>query len=590
MSRFYLIFLFGFFIAGFLPAQSHTDSLLNILRTKNPDEEQKMNIYYEIAKNYNKDSNDSAGYYANLGLQIAEAKDNYNYVVKNLVILGSEAIKKDSIALAQNIYLKAAGLTDKTTDTNAILSVWLMLGYINNLTANYDKSLEYYFRGLYIADSLGVKSFISRFNNNIGVIYSNTKNYKKAIQYYFRASEVFKEEGEEDIYANTLLNIGQDYYYLGMQDSAFLYLNRSKEINERLKNHYGLVNYYVNAAQIEYDNGNYEKALENIQLELKEIEYLDKSYFGSNAYNRTGAMLFLGDIYLKMNDIQKAIKSYREAKRLAEKSSFLRYIAGASEGLSDVYEKTGRFDSAFIYYKLYKKYNDSVVENESARKIGQLEMDFQLKNQKRQAQLEKERLRYKRKITALIYLSVIGLLVTGLILFVFLYIHQKDKHKQSILQEQNLKLEKEKLEKELELKNKELTTNVMYLLKKNEFIADISDKLKNMDFKKGSFKSSQIVDVIKELDRNTSREVWSEFEKRFQEVYGDFYERLNQKFPNLTPNELKLSAFLKLNMTTKEISSITYQTPETLKTARHRLRKKLGLTREDNIVAFLNQI
>jgi DNA-binding CsgD family transcriptional regulator len=43
-------------------------------------------------------------------------------------------------------------------------------------------------------------------------------------------------------------------------------------------------------------------------------------------------------------------------------------------------------------------------------------------------------------------------------------------------------------------------------------------------------------------------------------------------------------------MSTKEISSITYQTPETLKTARHRLRKKLGLTREDNLVAFLNQI
>jgi len=585
-----LIVVFVLVFCGILPAQSNTDSLFSVLRAKSLTEEQKLDLYYQIAKDYNQSNNDSAGYYAALGLELAESLNNYDYSVKNLIILGSVAIKQDSLMAAQDIYLKAAGLIDKINDNHAILSVWIMLGYINDLLDNYDKSIEYYFKGLYIADSLGMKKFISRFNNNIGTIYSNTGDYRKSLKYFLTAAGIFKESGEESLYANTLLNIGGDYYNIGMRDSAMLYLNKSKEINEQRSNHYGLVNFYSKMAEIEYDEGNYGKAIEYINDEIREIEFLEKSFFGSVAYNRTGTLLFLGDIYFKMNENEKAVKSYKEAKYLAEKSSFLKYVAGASEGLSKVFEKAGETDSAFTYFKLYKKYSDSVNSTENARKIAQLEMAYQLKNERKMMQLEKEKLEYRKRITRLINIIITSALITGLLIFVFLYIHQKDKHKQSLLKQQNLRLEKERLGKELELKNKELTTNVMYLLKKNELIADISGKLKSIECKTGSFKSTDIVDIVRELDRNTSDEIWREFEKRFKDVYGDFYERLTAKFPNLTPNELKLSAFLKLNMSTKEISSITYQTPETLKTARHRLRKKLGLTREDNLVAFLNQI
>jgi len=588
-NRGYLIIVFVF-INGFLSAQTNTDSLLMILRTTNQNEEQRLEMYSLIAKEYNKTGNDSADYYAKSALKLAEASDNVNFIISNLVIVGSEAIKQDSLIKAKGIYLRAAELTDKATDSHAILSVWIMLGYINDILGNYEKALGYYFKGLNIAESLGKRNFVSRFYNNIGSIYSSTGEYRKAIEYYLKAAGIFKEMNEESFYANTLLNIGNDYYNFGMVDSAWYYLNKSKDINEILSNHYGLVHYYGKLAEIEYDEGNYRKALEFIKIELREIEQLDKSFFGSNAYNRTGALLFLGDIYFKLNENEKALKSYQEAKYLAEKSSFLKYIAGASKGLSEVYERMGRVDSALIYYKSFHKLSDSVRNMENVKKITELEMDFQLQKERRQLQMEKERLEAAQKIKGLIYLSVTGASITALLIFIMLFLHHRNKHKQSILKERNLQLEKDNLMKELELKNKELTTNVMYLLKKNEFIADISGKLKSIDCKTGSYKSSDIVDIVRELDRNTSGEVWSEFEKRFKDVYGDFYERLTNKYPDLTPNELKLSAFLKLNMTTKEISAITYQTPETLKTARHRLRKKLGLTREDNLVAFLNQI
>jgi len=130
----------------------------------------------------------------------------------------------------------------------------------------------------------------------------------------------------------------------------------------------------------------------------------------------------------------------------------------------------------------------------------------------------------------------------------------------------------------------------MYLIRKNEFIENISEKLKNTTLGKEEENQNLIESVIYELDKSSSNDLWKEFEIRFQEVHGDFYNRLINNYPDLTPNEQKLCAFLFLKMSTKEIASITYQSYESLRTARYRLRKKLGISRDENLVAFLTQV
>ena len=92
---------------------------------------------------------------------------------------------------------------------------------------------------------------------------------------------------------------------------------------------------------------------------------------------------------------------------------------------------------------------------------------------------------------------------------------------------------------------------------------------------------------IHELESNSGMISWEEFEIRFQEVHTDFYSNLRKSYPELSNNEIRLCAFLKLNMTTKEIAAITYQSLNSIKVARYRLRKKLGLSKEHNLNAFL---
>ncbi len=85
-------------------------------------------------------------------------------------------------------------------------------------------------------------------------------------------------------------------------------------------------------------------------------------------------------------------------------------------------------------------------------------------------------------------------------------------------------------------------------------------------------------------------DTWEEFEAHFTHVHTDFYRRLNDLFPNLSANEKKLCAFLRLNMSTKDIAAITYQSVNSITVARSRLRKKLNIEGEDvNLVNFLAQ-
>jgi DNA-binding CsgD family transcriptional regulator len=150
-------------------------------------------------------------------------------------------------------------------------------------------------------------------------------------------------------------------------------------------------------------------------------------------------------------------------------------------------------------------------------------------------------------------------------------------------------MSRNKLQTELEGKNRELTFNVMALMKKNEVLSEIARKLMDVEIEAVRDETkSAIRKIARDLQKTSDDEVWREFEVRFKQVHGDFYEKLLQMYPDLSPNEQKLCAFLRLNLSTKEISELTGQRTSTLEIARSRLRKKLGITNKQvNLVSFL---
>ncbi len=168
--------------------------------------------------------------------------------------------------------------------------------------------------------------------------------------------------------------------------------------------------------------------------------------------------------------------------------------------------------------------------------------------------------------------------------------------KEELLQRQGLESEKEiirmrndKLREAVKLKDKELANSTMQMLHKNEMLITLRDELKKLANLSGS--ESQKHDVIR-LVRGINKEIdnekqWSVFETHFENVHEEFLKRIKTAYPNLTPRELKLCAYLRMNISSKEISVLMNISTRGVEISRYRLRKKLGITRETNLTDFI---
>ncbi|TCD00342.1 ligand-binding sensor domain-containing protein [Pedobacter psychroterrae] len=169
------------------------------------------------------------------------------------------------------------------------------------------------------------------------------------------------------------------------------------------------------------------------------------------------------------------------------------------------------------------------------------------------------------------------------------YLHQleMDRTEQEIV-----RLKYEKLEADVNYKNRELSTMTMHLVQRGKVLAKIkeviSTVLKNHDINDSSPSFRHLIRLIRDVEK--SDEDWDNFTMHFTNVNANFFNELKDKFSDLTPNELKLSAYLKMNLSTKEIAQLMNITIKAVEVGRYRLRKKLHLQPEINLFEFLNAI
>ncbi|OYT14311.1 MAG: hypothetical protein B6I19_00455 [Bacteroidetes bacterium 4572_114] len=156
------------------------------------------------------------------------------------------------------------------------------------------------------------------------------------------------------------------------------------------------------------------------------------------------------------------------------------------------------------------------------------------------------------------------------------------------LEKELLQKDKDQLENDLAAKNRELNTKVTQLIETNELVNGVISKLNDILEIDNEDKNRQINFVIKDLLNRGKDDLWAQFEITFGQIHPSFYNDLYREFPNLTTNERKLCAFLKMNLSTKDISSITHQTIRSIEVARFRLRKKMDLPRSSNLAKYLS--
>lgn len=156
-------------------------------------------------------------------------------------------------------------------------------------------------------------------------------------------------------------------------------------------------------------------------------------------------------------------------------------------------------------------------------------------------------------------------------------------------EQQITKLQKKQLEAEVEFKNKELATTTMHLVQRGKLLSKIGDELlplvEQTTSKESANDLKKVIRLLNEAKRLDND--WDHFAIHFDQVHANFLSNLKEKYPNLSPSDLKLSAYLKLNLSSKEIAQLLNITPRAVEVSRYRLRKKLGLKPDVNLFDFL---
>lgn len=159
-------------------------------------------------------------------------------------------------------------------------------------------------------------------------------------------------------------------------------------------------------------------------------------------------------------------------------------------------------------------------------------------------------------------------------------------------QRQMVEVKNRQLEKELAAKNRELANAATNIVYKNEMLNSLHDELtKIKDANGNTLKPEQLrkVNHLIEEAHNDTRD-WDLFEKSFNESHEDFFKKLKAQYPTLVPNDLKLCAYLRLNMSSKEIASLLNISLRGVEIRRYRLRKKLNLEKDKNLSEFLIEL
>jgi len=156
-------------------------------------------------------------------------------------------------------------------------------------------------------------------------------------------------------------------------------------------------------------------------------------------------------------------------------------------------------------------------------------------------------------------------------------------------EQQVRQIEDDKMKSELRHINNLLAASTMNLVVKNEFMETIKEELEEVKRNGKSMETKQALEkIVREIDTTLRlQEDWEQFEYHFDQVHGDFLNRLREHFLDLTPNEQKLCALLRLNLSTKEISNLMSISLRGVEIARYRLRKKLGLDLGQNLSKFI---
>ncbi|MEG2064212.1 MAG: tetratricopeptide repeat protein [Alistipes sp.] len=508
-------------------------------------------------------------------LQIALKLDDKQLIIKCRINISRQMDRCGNPVEAVQHLQEIITLAEEIDDKTSLAQTYSNLAFIYRRQGNAPTALEYYLSALQLNEKTNNTRGIFLNLAAIAGIQSDQNASEAALETIHRALKLSQTERDSAQMSICMTNIGNIYQRTG-NPKAIDYFRKALSLSNG-SNIGQNINNLMNIGSIYTARGEFELAISNFNEALASAQKFDKKSAMGEVY------ITIGALYLKQQRYGLAIDFIQKALQLAEITHYTELQKDCSQMLSKVYAATGKFNEAYTYHKQYKLLYDTLYNEKATRKIALLESSYKFNKERQVYELEKasQKLRIKSQQQ-----TILSLVVTSvLIILLSLVAYRSGKLKKKVLQ-----LEIDSINRELEANQKAMAVAKLQLVQNAERDLHNVKMLEDIGKRTLGEEHTNLCSMISDYKLQAHHSNWEEFETLFTKINTTFWDKLNELNSTLTPNERKLCAFLKLNMSNKDIALITFQSEEALKKSRLRLRKKLNLDRSINLTTFIHTL
>ncbi len=468
---------------------------------------------------------------------------------------------------------------EKAKDTAQIIDIQILKADTYHRKGNSKRALEILTKTRPLADISSITRQRIAPIFVMGNIYLSNKDYQLAKERFLEAMEI--SEGKDDyMHHLSLVNWG-----IAMNE-----LNKPEAVIEKLpkavtffKDDTHELHAKTHLAKAYFLSGEYDKSLQLGLNNLIEAENVNEQILISqNASIISENYLARGRIALGLDYASQTLKS-EKGKGFLDESVIDAYYLYAK-----ALKTNGNYNEAIDALENHIRLNDSLFSSTKQKEVANLQEYYETEVKNAQIQLQREEIKTLNEKSRADNLQkglyaggmASALALSGLLVFGF---------RQRIKRNRIAREKQEQIyQQEIEHKKKELASQTLHLVQKNTFIQELMENLESIKKSPDRFKTEfrRIVMLLKK--ENASDKDWEVFKTYFAEVHNDFDQKLKTFHPDITEKEIRLAAFLRMNLTTKEIAATLNVLPESILKSKYRLKKKMGLAKETDLTGFLN--
>jgi tetratricopeptide (TPR) repeat protein/DNA-binding CsgD family transcriptional regulator len=561
-----------------------------------PDDTVKVNLLIRLGEYYCGSDFEKALLYLQNALVLSTELYYKKGIAQSYLFQGRAYYYKDDYPLATKYLEKSRRMFEELDDDDGLAFYYLASGTIKDIKGNLLHAMEDFQKGAELSKLTGNKKLEGFAYNSLGNLSLSRSENNLALEYFEESLAIAEKLSDQGFIATLMTNIGRVYENTGLFDSAFYYMNQGLEIRTRMKQIRGM-------ASSGLIIGNLLVRMERYQ-EAVDILYEAQSMY-TDLNDDTGICIALKSKAKALNHLGQSDQAFSDAEKalfLARKIKNPSLISEIYSIIADMMAHNRDYENAYKYTLLHNHLQDSMADANKERIVSELEVQFQTTRKDDQIELLKQQNEIQQKNNILLMVSFAALVVILLLILILFRLKSLAMKRQQKLHEQENTIrmqendlrdkEQQMLKEDLEARNREMASKALEMLRVNETIGSIIEKLE--DYSQTNHNNETLTNylrgIISGLEAQLKNNSWNEFEKIFNNIHSEFFIKLLDSCPDLTPSEIKIAALLRLNLNTKEIAALTYKSESGIKSTRFRLRKKLGLKSDDSLVPYLMQL